>query len=156
MAIYPLEFKTWINVPPNTAYEHLRDPHNLVGLQPLLTYVDAVQFGEQDDKKNVSYETVEAFSRMGIVLYRNRIHVQTVFTDQPLQLNITVHSFPNITLNVEYSFAPLDDGVLVKEKMLIHVHEWLASFVINEATKAQTALLANLKNRLEGVQTKIS
>ena len=155
MATYPLEFKTWINVPPNAAYEHLRDPHHLVGLQPLLTYVDAVQFGEQDDKKNVSYETVEAFSRMGIVLYRNRIRVQTVFTDQPLQLNITVHSFPNITLNVEYSFAPLDDGVLVKETMLIHVHEWLASFVINEAAKAQTALLANLKNRLEGVQTKI-
>lgn len=156
MAIYPLEFKTWINVPPIVVYDHLRDPYNLVGLQPLLTYVDAVQFGEQDGKKSVSFETVEVFSRMGIVLYRNRIRVQTVFTDQPLQLNTTVHSVPNITLNVKYSFAPLDDGVLVKETMLVHVHKWLAKFVISEATKAQTALLANLKNRLEGVRTNIN
>lgn len=152
MAIYDLEFQTWINVPPLTVYEHLSDPYNLVGLQPLLTYVDAVQFGEQGGLKSISYETVEAFRWKGIVLYRNRIRVQAVFTDPPRKINMVVHSIPNITLNVEYTFTPQGDGVQVRETMKIHTHALLAGFVIREATKAQTALLKNLKDRLEGIQ----
>ena len=68
------------------------------------------------------------------------------------QINVAVHSFPNITLNVEYTFTPLENGVHLKEVMQIHTHALLAKFVISEATKAQTALLENLKNRLEGIQ----
>jgi len=152
MAIYNLEFQTWINVPSRTAYDHLSDPHNLVGLQPLLTYVDAVQTGEQNGLKSISYDTVEAFRWMNIVLYRNRIHVQAVFTDPPRQINMVVHSFPNIVLNVEYSFTPQGDGVLVRETMQIHTYALLAGFVTSEATKAQTALFKNLKDRLESIQ----
>jgi hypothetical protein len=83
-------------------YDHLRDPHNLVGLQPLLTHVENVQASET----SVSYDTVEAFRWLGIVLYRNRIHVQTTFTDPPWRLETVVHSFPNITLQVGYTFTP--------------------------------------------------
>lgn len=150
MPEYNLEFQTNIKVLPQAVYDHLCDPHNLVGLQPLLTHVDAVQVEEQ----GVSYETVEAFRWMNIVLYRNRIRVQTTFTNPPYQLQMAVHSFPDITLNVEYTFTAQDGGVLVKETMQIHTHAWLAGFVISEATKAQTALLANLKDRLEGVPAK--
>ncbi len=85
------------------------------------------------------------------MLYRNRIQVQTTFTSPPLQFTTTVHSFPNITLHVEYTFESLNEGTLVKEEMQIHVHSWLAGFVTSEATKAQTALLTNLKKRLEGM-----
>ena len=156
MPVYTLEFQTQIKVPPQVVYDHLSDPHNFVGLQPLLTHVEAVQFGELDGVKSVSYTTVEAFRRMNIVLYRNRIRVRSVFTRPPHQIDVVVHSFPNITLNVEYTFAPLDDGVHVKEVMQIQTHALLAKFVINEATKAQTALLENLKYRLENSQAKIS
>jgi hypothetical protein len=149
MPIYNLEFQTQIKALPQVVYDHLSDPHNFVGLQPLLTHVEAVQFGEQDGLKNVSYATVEAFRGMGVVLYHNRIQVKTTFTDPPLQFTTTVHSFPNITLHVEYTFELMDGGTLVKERMQIHVHSWLAGFVTSEATKAQTALLANLKKRLE-------
>ncbi len=149
MPIYNLEFQTKIKVSSQVVYDHLADPHNFVGLQPLLTHVDAVQFGEQGGMKSVSYETVEAFRWMGMVLYRNRIRVQTVFTDPPRQFNTLVHSFPGITLNVEYSFVPQDEGVLVKELMQIRVHAGLAKFVTSEAAKAQTALLENLKRRME-------
>lgn len=156
MAIYNLEFQTWINMPPRTAYEHLSDPHNLVGLQPLLTYVDAVQTGEENGLRSVSYETVEAFRWMNIVLYRNRIRVQAVFTDPPRQINMVVHSFPKIVLNVEYTFTPQENGVLVRETMQIHTHALLARFVTSEATKAQTSLLENLKDRLEKIQPKLA
>ncbi len=150
MPEYNLEFQTNIKVLPQVAYDHLCDPHNLVGLQPLLTHVDAVQF----DGQGVSYETVEAFRWMNIVLYRNRIRVRAAFTNPPYQMKMVVHSFPNITLNVEYTFTAQDEGVLVEETMQIHTHAWLAGFVIGEATKAQTALLANLKDRLESVLAK--
>ena len=149
MPVYNLEFQIRINVPAKTAYEHLNDPHNFVGLQPLLTHVDAVKFGQQDGCKAVSYETVEAFRWLGIVLYRNRIRVQTVFTRPPEKFNTVVHSVPNITLHVEYAFTPKDNGVLIKEAMQVHTYAWLAKFVISQATSAQNMLLANLKNRLE-------
>jgi hypothetical protein len=151
MSIYNLEFQAQINVLPQVIYDHLSDPHHFVGLQPLLTHVEAVQFGERDGLKNVCYTTVEAFRWKGIVLYRNRIQVQTTFTSPPLQFTTTVHSFPKITLHVEYTFESLNGGTLVKEEMQIHVHSWLAGFVTSEATKAQTALLTNLKKRLEGM-----
>ena len=149
MPVYNLEFQTYINVPAKAVYDHLNDPHHFVGLQPLLTHVDTVKYGEQDGKKTVSYETVEAFRWRGIVLYRNRIRVQTVFTRPPEQFNTVVHSFPNITLQVEYTFTPKDTGVLVKETMQVHAYAWLAKFVTGEATRVQNMVLANLKNRLE-------
>ena len=120
-----------------------------MGLQPLLTHVDAVKFGEQDGCKTISYETVEAFRWLGIILYRNRIRVQTVFTRPPEKFNTIVRSVPNITLYVEYTFTPKDKGVLIKEVMQVHTYAWLAKFVISQATGAQNILLANLKNRLE-------
>lgn len=149
MPNYKLEFQININAPIEVVYEHLNDPHHYVGLQPLLTHVDAVKFGEQDGCKTVSYETVEAFRWQGIVLYRNRIRVQTVFTRPPEQLNTVIHSFPNITLNVEYIFTPKDNGVLINETMQVHTYAWLEKFVTNEAARVQNILLANLKNRLE-------
>ena len=149
MPVYKLEFQIYINVPARIAYEHLNDPRNFVGLQPLLTHVDAVKFGEQGGSKTVSYETVEAFRWLGIVLYRNRIHVRTVFTRPPEQFETTVHSFPNITLNVDYTFTPKDGGVVVGEVMRVNTYTWLAKFVTGETTRVQNILLANLKNRLE-------
>jgi hypothetical protein len=149
MPVYNLEFQIFINVPAEVAYDHLNDPHHYVGLQPLLTHVDKVKFGKQDGLKTVSYETVEAFRWKGIVLYRNRIRVQTVFTLPPKKLNTVVHSFPNITLNVEYTFTPKDNGVLINETVQIHTAAWLAKFVTGEATRVQNKILENLKNRLE-------
>lgn len=149
MPIYNLEFQIHINASAGTVYEHLNDPHHFVGLQPLLTHVDSVKFGEQDGCKTASYETVEAFRWQGIVLYRNRIRVQTVFTRPPEKINMVIKSFPNIALNVEYTFTPKDNGVLIRQTMEVHTAAWLARFVLSEATRAQNVLLANLKNRLE-------
>lgn len=149
MPLYTLEFQIHIQTSAKKVYEHLTDPHHFVGLQPLLTHVDSVQFGERDGCKTVSYETVEAFRWRGITLYNNRIRVQTVFTHPPKKLNTVVESFPNVTLNVEFTFTPKNNGVLVKQIMQINTYAWLSKFVISEATRAQNALLVNLKNRLE-------
>jgi len=149
MPDYFLEFTAHINVPPGTVYDHLSDPHNFVGLQPLLTHVEAVHFYERDGRRSVSYDTVEAFRWKDLVLYRNRIRVQTVFTDPPGHFETVVHSFPKITLRVDYTFTSHDGGTLVREAMYISCHAWLAKFVTDQAARAQTALLANLKERLE-------
>jgi hypothetical protein len=150
MPIYSLDFEVQINVPPQTVYDHLRDPRNFVGLQPLLTHVENIQTSDLHGKPSVSYDTVEAFRWLGIVLYRNRIHVRTVFTDPPMRFETGVHSFPNITLHVEYTFTPQGNGTLLREVMRISCHAWLAGFVTDQATRAQTTLLSNLKRRLDG------
>ena len=150
MPIYKLDFQTQINISPQVVYEHLSKPQNMVGLQPLLTHVENIQHHEHNGKQSVSYNTVEAFRWLGLVIYKNRIQVQANFTNPPTQLNIVVYSFPNITADVEYRFTAQDGGTLVKETMQIQVSAWLAKFVTSQANQAQTALLANLKNRLEG------
>lgn len=149
MPIYRLEFQTQINTTPQTVYEHLRKPHNFLGLQPLLIQVEKVQYHDQNNIETVSYDTVEAFRWLGLVLYKNRIHVQTVFTKPPHQLQTIVHSFPNITLNADFIFTPHQQGTQITEVVQIQVPAWLAKFVTSQATQAQKALLANLKNRLE-------
>lgn len=149
MPTYKLDFQTQINIPQQVVYEHLKDPQNFVGLQPLLTHVESVKYEEQHGKQSVSYDTVEAFRWMGIVLYRNRIHVQTIFTNPPYEFETIVHSFPNITLNAKYLFTPQNGETLIKETIQIQTHAWLAKFVLTQATQAQTTLLSNLKHRLE-------
>lgn len=151
MPIYKLEFTKQISAAPETIYQHLSEPGNLIGLQPLLTRVDRIHPFEQNGRRAVSYETVEAFRWKGITLYENRIRVQTVFTDPPKQFETTVKSFPNITLLVTYTLRPLENGTLVTEEMQIECHSWLAEFVTGEARKAQTALLENLKSRFEQI-----
>jgi hypothetical protein len=135
---------------PQTVYDHLRNPQNFVGLQPLLTHLENIKVLQLDDRRSVSYDTVEAFRWKGLVLYRNRIRVRTVFTDPPHQFETVVHSFPNITVRVTYTFNSKDGGTRVHETMRISCHAWLANFVIDQALRAQTAVLANLKKRLDG------
>lgn len=151
MPIYKLEFTKQISADPETIYQHLSQPNNLIGLQPLLTRVDRIQPFEQNSRKAVSYETVEAFRWKGITLYENRIRVNTIFTDPPVRFETTVKSFPNINLLVTYTLRPIERGTLVTEEMQIECHSWLAGFVTSEARKAQTALLENLRSRLERV-----
>lgn len=151
MTLYSLQFEIQIRQPANVIYDHLRNPHNFVGLQPLLTHVEAVQHGGQDGKQTVSYDTVEAFRWFGIALYRNRIHVTTVFTNPPHRFETVVYSVPNIVLNVGYDLLPQSGGTLLRETMQIQVHSWLSKFVLAQATRAQTTLLSNLKERLDGM-----
>ncbi len=149
MPIYTLEFQTHIHASPQALYEHLQNPQNFIGLQPLLTQVERVRYQEKDGVQTVAYDTVEAFRWHGLVLYKNRIHAQTVFTQPPYQFHTVVHSFPNIVLHVEYRFTPQNGQTLVQEITQITTHAWLAKFVTTQAAKAQTALLANLKKRME-------
>lgn len=151
MTLYMLYFEIQINQPVDVIYDHLREPYNYIGLQPLLTHVESVQPGEQDGKQTVSYDTVEAFRWLGVVLYRNRIRVKTVFTNPPYRFETMVHSVPNIVLNVGYDLLPQNGGTLLKETMQIRVYSWLSKFVLAQATQAQKALLTNLKERLEQI-----
>ncbi len=144
-----LEFSITIARPVTEVYEHLAQPRNFLGLQPLLIEMSPVRESVEADRVVRTYETVEAFRLFGRIVYRNRIKVRSTLTEPPARLDTLVHSPGGVILNVEYQFAVEGAGTRLIEIMHIDMPALLASFVVSQATQAQRAVLARLKARLE-------
>jgi hypothetical protein len=133
-------------------YEHLATPVNFLGLQPLLTSLDALP--EQQDENGVTlrpFYTVETFRWLGIPIINNRIHSTTYLVDPHKKLKHVVHSKPGIEIEFVYLFEEKEGSThLIQTVDIRKVHPFLENFVYREAVKAQRAVLANLKSRLEG------
>jgi hypothetical protein len=147
--IRTLRFTIDIARPVSVVYDHLAHPQNFLGLQPLLIDMSPIRAAIEDGLPVRSYETVEAFRLGGRVVYRNRIRVKMTLTRPPEQINTLVHSPGGVTLNVQYLFTPENDGTRLTEIMEVRMPFLLASFVVSQATQAQTAVLERLKARLE-------
>jgi hypothetical protein len=138
-----------IDRPVPIVYAHLANPANLLGLQPLLTQMSPIQETIENQQRVYRYETIETFRVAGIPLLHNRIRVQTVLTEENLQMVSVVHSAPRLKLHVVYDFQPCGEGTILTESMRITGHPWLLSWVVAQATSVQQRTLANLKARLE-------
>lgn len=146
---HKLEFMVHIQRQVSVVYDHLAQPANLLGLQPLLSSISSVQEIEVDNKRGFNYETVETFRIGPIPVLNNRIRVQTVLTEPNRQIDSIVQSKPNIRLDVHYQFTSLGDETAVVEQMLISVPAWVSAYVVATARRVQEQTLDNLKHRLE-------
>ena len=144
-----LEFTVSIERPVVDVYDHLADPRNLLGLQPLLIEMSPIRESAEADRVVREYETVEAFRLFGRIVHRNRIRVRTTLTDPPTRMDSLVHSPGGVSLQVVYHFATERAGTRLTEVMHLNVQPWLAGFVVSQARQAQRAVLARLKTRLE-------
>ena len=147
--IRTLQFTTHITRPVSAVYDHLADPQNLIGLQPLLIEMSPVQSTSVNGVIIKTYETVEAFRLGGHNVYRNRIRVETTLTLPHEQIDSRVHSPGGVTLMVRYIFTPQDGGTQLTEVMEIHLPRPIAGFVVRQATQAQNTVMQRLKARLE-------
>ena len=146
---HTLEFTVHIRRPVPVVYNHLAQPANFIGLQPLLSSISSVQEICVKNKHGYKYETVETFRIGSIPVFNNRIRVQTVLTEPDRQIDSVVHSKPNIRLDVHYLFTFQDDETNLVEQMLISVPAWVSNYVVRTARQVQEQTLANLKRRLE-------
>ena len=146
---HKLEFTVDIRRPVSVVYDHLADPTNFIGLQPLLTSISSVQEILVNNKRGHKYETVETFRIGSIPVLNNRIRVQTVLTEPDQKIDSVVLSKPNIRLDVHYQFTSLDEETNLIEQMLISVPAWVSNYVVRTARQVQEQTLANLKRRLE-------
>jgi|WetSurMetagenome_2_1015567.scaffolds.fasta_scaffold807481_1 hypothetical protein len=146
---HKLEFTVHIRRPVSVVYDHLAQPENFIGLQPLLSSLSSVQEMEINNKRGYRYGTVETFRIGPIPVLNNRIRVQTVLTEPDRQIDTVVQSKPHIRLDVQYQFTPLGDETHLVEKMLISVPAWVGGYVVRTARRVQEQTLANLKHWLE-------
>lgn len=133
-------------------YEHISEPLNMIGLQPLLTTIDVMK--EQVDENGIilrPFYTVEVFRWAGIPLMRNRIYSVIHLTKPGEVLEFHVFSKPNIQIIFKYGLVQYNDlrTHITQTINFVQVHKVLEGFVFDQAVKAQRALLTNLKVRLE-------
>ena len=133
-------------------YDHISEPLNMIGLQPLLTTLDVMK--EQTDENGITlrpFYTVEVFRWAGIPLMRNRIYSVIHLTKPRDELEFHVFSKPNIKIVFKYVFVQHNDlrTHITQTILFEQASKLLEDFVFEQAVKAQRALLTNLKVRLE-------
>ena len=133
-------------------YDHISEPLNMIGLQPLLTTLDVMK--EQTDANGITlrpFYTVEVFRWAGIPLMRNRIYSVIHLTKPRDELEFHVFSKPNIKIVFKYAFVQYNDlrTHITQTILFEQASKLLEDFVFEQAVKAQRALLTNLKVRLE-------
>jgi hypothetical protein len=133
-------------------YDHISEPLNMIGLQPLLTTLDVMK--EQTDENGITlrpFYAVEVFRWAGIPLMRNRIYSVIHLTKPRDELEFHVFSKPNIKIVFKYAFVQYNDlrTHITQTILFEEVSKLLEDFVFDQAVKAQRAFLTNLKVRLE-------
>ena len=146
------ELNIFIECARDTVYDHLSQPINMIGLQPLLTEMDVLE--EKEDADGVilrPFETVETFRWLGIPIFRNRI-LSVIHLTRPKELlEFHVYSKPNIEIVFKYALkeSNLSRTQITQTVHFIKVGKLLENFVVGQANQAQRALLSNLKVRLD-------
>lgn len=143
-----LDIGVYIDVPVATVYDHLSEPRNFLGLQPLLVEMSPVQRTIEDGLSVVNYETVEAL-RLWKLTYRNRIRVRMVMAVPNVRLETAVNANLNVRLHAVYHFAEENGGTRLREIMDINAPRFMMGFVYSQALAAQEHTLKTLKQRLE-------
>lgn len=143
-----LDIGVYIDVPVATVYNHLSEPGNFLGLQPLLVEMSPVQRTVEKGLSVVTYETVEAF-RWWKFTYHNRIRVRMVMVEPNVRLETAVNGNLGVHLNVVYRFTEENGGTRLTETMEIKASRLLMGFVYSQALAAQEHTLNALKQRLE-------
>src|SRR6266545_7236452 len=146
------ELNIFIDRPRDEVYEHVAQPINMIGLQPLLTTIDILK--QQQDADGVilrPFHTVETIRWLGLPVMRNRVYSVIHLTKPPSELEISVFSKPNTQVVYHYLFQESEEGRthLVQKVRFEKVNKLLENFVFDQAIQTQRALLANLKARLE-------
>ncbi len=146
---HSFELEIAIERPAAAVYEHLSQPANWVGLQPLLTAVSAVERTSEQGRVCLRYTTTERFRFGGALAFNNPIDVRCVLSEPDVRIDSFVRSFPRLSLAVVYLFLPVPHGTRLIERVTISGAWLLMPYVAGTALRVQRQTLANLKARLE-------
>lgn len=146
------ELNIFIDRPPYEVYDHIAEPINMIGLQPLLTTIDILK--EQKDADGIilrPFYTVETLRWLGLPVMRNRIYIVIHLTRPPSELEFHVFGKPDVQMIFRYLLQESEKGQthLVQKVSSAKVNKLLENIVFDHAIKNQRAMLANLKVRLE-------
>jgi len=146
------ELNIFINRPREDVYEHLAQPINMIGLQPMLTTIDILK--EQKDGNGVvvrPFHMVLTFRWLRLPVLRKKVYSVIHVTKPPSELEFHLFSKPNVTVVYNYLLHETEEGGthLIQKVRFERVNKLLETLVFDQAIQAQRGLLANLKVRLE-------
>ena len=146
------ELNAFIHRPPQEVYEHLAEPINMIGLQPLLATIDILK--EQKGTNGIilrPFYMLIIYRSLGLPILRNRVYVVLHLTKPFNELELHVFSRPGIHVVFEYRFQETEEGHthLIQTLRFEKVNQLFQAIVLGQANETQRALLANLKVRLE-------
>jgi hypothetical protein len=146
------ELNIFIDQPRRDVYDHIAEPINMIGLQPMLTTIDVLK--EQKDGNGIKLRPLHMMMThtwLGFPVLRNRVYMVMHLTRPHSELEFHVFSKPGIQIVFHYLFQKTEEGRthLIQKVRFEKVSKLLESFVFNQAIQTQRALLANLKVRLE-------
>jgi len=146
------ELTIFIDATRNVVYDHLSEPLNMIGLQPLLTEIDVLKKRKDEDGITLRpFYMVETFKWMGLPIFRNKIYSVIRLTKPRDELEIRVYSRLKTEIIFKYVFIQFNDmrTQVTQTVQLVRVNKLLEAIMLDRAKHAQRALLSNLKVRLE-------
>lgn len=146
------ELTIFIDSTRNVVYDHLSEPLNMIGLQPLLTEIDVLKKRKDEDGITLRpFYMVETIKWMGLPIFRNKIYSVIRLTRPGDELEIRVYSRLKTEIVFRYVFKQFNDmrTQVTQTIQLVKVNKLLEAIMLNRAKHAQRVLLSNLKVRLE-------
>ncbi len=149
------ELNIFIGCPPREVYEHLAEPINMIGLQPLLSTIDVLK--EQRDASGMilrPFYMLITYRWLGLPILKNRVYVVLHLVRPFDALELHVFSRPGIHVVFEYQLRETEEGHthLIQTLQFKKINMLFKSTVLSQANQTQRALLANLKIRLENTR----
>ena len=146
------ELNIFVDCKLDKVYDHLSEPLNMIGLQPLLTEIDVLK--ERKDEDGIvlrPFYMVETFRWMGLPVFRNKIYSVIHLTKPREELEIYVYGRLKTEIVFKYKFREFNDQRTQVAQILhfVHVRKMLEGIMFSRARHTQRALLSNLKVRLE-------
>jgi hypothetical protein len=142
-----VEFERAVTIasPPGRVFEELAAPERFLGLQPLLRSVREVA-GREGARCFEAVERVPLFAGLSLP---SRLRVELVPADDRTRVAFHTRAPLGIRLDGAFALRAVANGTEVRETVALRCARGLRGFVAPQAMRAQEALLANLKRRLE-------
>ena len=145
MAIHRFERDVVIAASLARVFGELSEPARFLGLQPLLTEVREVAAAPGV----CAFEAVERVALLGPIAVNNRLRVELTPRAAAHRIGFATRAPLGIRIEGAFALDAMGTTTRVTESVVLRCPFWLSRFVLREATRAQEALLANLKRRIE-------
>lgn len=136
-----------VPAPPDDVRDFYVDLDNIKLVHPLIVSVQATSRTETPEGYLQSYRVVDRIPLGPFTMritYRARLHVRT-----DGEVTTEADQSPGVRLRGSVSFAPIDGGTRVTERIRIAAPRPLAAMTTREAVKAHAEMLAGIRRHFE-------
>ncbi|OBI55786.1 SRPBCC family protein [Mycobacterium sp. E796] len=141
------ELSEEVPAPPEDVRDFYVDLDNIKLVHPLIVSVQATSRDETPEGYLQSYRVVDRIPLGPFTMritYRARLHVRT-----DGEVTTEADQSPGVRLRGRVSFAPIDGGTRVTERIRIAAPRPLAAMTTREAVKAHAEMLAGIRRHFE-------